>query len=69
MDFFQEWANALDVQPAAWDWESFGWGMLGGALVVLAVGGVVLYFAWPYVGTGIKAAAVAQPLLKALTKE
>lgn len=31
------------------DWESFQWGLAAGGIIVTAVGGVVLYFTWPYI--------------------
>ena len=31
------------------DWESFQWGMVAGGVIVTTVGGVVLYFTWPYI--------------------
>jgi len=49
--FIKEWQEALALQPAAWDWQSFGYGALAGALITAVAGGVVLYFAWPYIKT------------------
>lgn len=33
--------------------EAFGWGMLAGSIVTIAVGGVIIYFAWPYISAAI----------------
>lgn len=32
-----------------YDPESFQWGMAAGGVIVAVVGGVVLYFTWPYI--------------------
>lgn len=37
--------------PMSWDWGSFGWGVLAGGVIAVAVGGIVLYFAWPTLAT------------------
>jgi hypothetical protein len=48
-DFLKEWSQFLGVQGDPWDWDSFKWGMLAGGIAVVAVEGVILYFAWPYI--------------------
>jgi uncharacterized protein (DUF2062 family) len=67
MDFFQEWQQALGIRPMSsdWDWGSFGWGMLAGAIVTAAVGGAILYFGWPYIIAGMKAV----PVFKGMVEE
>jgi len=30
-----------------WDWGSYGWGIVTGVGIMVVVGGVVLYLAWP----------------------
>lgn len=40
--------------------ESFFWGMVAGGVVMVVVGGVVLYFAWPLVGAGLKTLGLMQ---------
>jgi len=47
---WERWLRHFGIEtPNPWDWESFGWGLLGGALATAAIGGTVLYFTWPYI--------------------
>lgn len=67
MTFFQEWQEALGIRPMAeWDWNSFEWGMLAGSVITVVVGGVVLYFGWPYITTGAKITSLIDEFKKAI---
>lgn len=35
------------VVPTAFDLGSFGWGILTGGIIMVVIGGVAVYFAWP----------------------
>jgi len=43
-----------------WDWASFGWGVLTGGVITIVIGGVVLYFTWPYLLAFLKVFAGAE---------
>jgi len=62
-DVIKEWSEFLG-DP--WDWSSFGWGMLAGSIVTIALGGVTLYFTWPYLIGIIRGVASTEEILKAL---
>lgn len=32
-----------------WDWDSFTWGFTIGGIVITTLGGIILYFTWPYI--------------------
>ncbi|MGC8937222.1 MAG: hypothetical protein ACP5KV_07690 [Candidatus Methanomethylicaceae archaeon] len=68
MDFFQEWQEALGIKPMAFEWESFQWGMLAGAIITVAVGGVALYFVWPYILSGMKTVPVFKEIAEEIKK-
>jgi hypothetical protein len=51
-----------------WDWESFGWGLLGGVVTTMVVGGVILYFTWPYLVGGLRAIPVFSTMVEEAKK-
>jgi hypothetical protein len=59
-DFLKEWAEFLGANGDPWDWDSFKWGVVAGGIVVVAVEGVILYFAWPYIASFLLGAQVAK---------
>lgn len=41
--------QSQQITPQVFDWESFGYGMLGGFLATAIVGGIVVVLAAPYI--------------------
>ena len=48
-----------------WDWDSFKWGFTIGGICVVAAGGIILYFTWPFIISMMKTI----PLFGAVVEE
>jgi len=57
-------AVKMSGDPPDWDWASFGWGVLTGGVVTVVVGGVVLYYGWPYIHAGLTVLPIFGELVK-----
>lgn len=50
--------------PPEWDWVSFGWGVLTGGVATVVLGGVALYYGWPYIRAGLAVLPIFGELVK-----
>ena len=59
----------VSFTPMNWDWGSFSWGLLGGAIAITVVGGIVLFFTWPYVIGAVKAVPVFSSFVEGMVSQ